>query len=148
VQEGESAEQVFVSFTVKAGKRAEYSDPLFHGEIKLTNDSILNATGWRVPLILWWRQGTHSRTRAAGQGIRGRKQKGHRFTTQVELEKLDYDAEHRRVKPTVGINAGPKINVKSVEAKVSQRVIKRYVPIFQERAVDNDLLVEGARNLR
>ena len=26
--------------------------------------------------------------------------------------------------------------------------MRRYVPIFQERAVDNDLLVEGARNLR
>jgi outer membrane protein insertion porin family len=31
---------------------------------------------------------------------------------------------------------------------VSGRVLRRYVPVYQERAVDNDLLVEGARNLR
>jgi outer membrane protein assembly complex protein YaeT len=35
-----------------------------------------------------------------------------------------------------------------VEAKVSKSKLKRYVPIFQERAVDNDLLVEGKRNLQ
>jgi hypothetical protein len=38
--------------------------------------------------------------------------------------------------------------VKAVEAKVSQRVLKRYVPVFEEGAIDNDLLVESQRNLR
>jgi outer membrane protein assembly complex protein YaeT len=66
----------------------------------------------------------------------------------VELEKLDYDAERRRVHATVNVQPGPKINVKAVEAKVSSRVMERYVPVYEERAVDNDLLVEGARNLR
>jgi outer membrane protein insertion porin family len=148
VQEGQNAEQVFVTFNVKAGKRAKYESPVIHGETKLSNDSIIHATGWRVPIIHWWRQVTEARTRAGVQGILGKYQKDNRFTTQVELDKLEYDKEHRRLRPTLGITPGPKINVKAVEAKVSQRVLKRYVPIFQERAVDNDLLVEGARNLR
>ena len=38
--------------------------------------------------------------------------------------------------------------VKAVEAKVSNRTLKKYVPVFEERRVDRDLLVEGARNLR
>src|SRR6185369_7633442 len=33
-------------------------------------------------------------------------------------------------------------------AKVSRRVLKRYVPIFEEQRVDNDLLLEGKNNLR
>jgi outer membrane protein insertion porin family len=37
--------------------------------------------------------------------------------------------------------------VDAVETKVSRRVLRRYVPVFQQRAVDNDLLVEGRRNL-
>ena len=37
--------------------------------------------------------------------------------------------------------------VKAVEAKVSKRLLKRYIPVFQERTVDNDLLVEGKRVL-
>src|SRR5262249_44155861 len=51
-------------------------------------------------------------------------------------------------KPELEIDAGPKVNVRAVETKVSKKLLKRYVPVFQERTVDNDLLVEGARNLR
>jgi outer membrane protein insertion porin family len=142
------AEQVFVTFHVKTGKRAKYDMPLIHGETKLSDGAILRATGWRVPLIHWWRHVTDARTRRGVQGILGKYQKQDRLTARVELEKLDYDAARRRVRPNLNIEAGPKISVKAVEAKVSKRVLRRYVPIFQERAVDNDLLVEGARNLR
>jgi outer membrane protein assembly complex protein YaeT len=142
------AEQVFVTFNIKAGKRAKYEMPVIHGETTLPDGVIVHATGWRVPLIHWWRQVTAVRTRAGVQGILGKYQKDQRLTTTAELEKLDYDAQHRRVRPTVNINPGPKIEVKAIEATVSKSVLKRYVPIYQERTVDNDLLVEGARNLR
>jgi outer membrane protein insertion porin family len=38
--------------------------------------------------------------------------------------------------------------VTAVETKVSRRVLKRYVPVFQQRAVDDDLLETGKRNLQ
>ena len=142
------AEQVFVTFRINTGKRAKYGMPTIHGETKLSDGAILRATGWRVPLIHWWRHVTDVRTRRGVQGVLGKYQKQDRLSARVELEKLDYDAERRRVHPQLNIEAGPKIRVKAVEAKVSKRVLRRYVPIFQERAVDNDLLVEGARNLR
>jgi len=143
-----TGEQVFVTFRVKSGKRAKYESPVFQGETGLSDGSILRATGWRVPLIHWWRHVTEVRTRTGVQKILGKYQKDKRLTTKVELQSLDYDAKRRRVRPTVSIKPGPKIRIKAVEAKVSQRVLKRYVPVFQERTVDNDLLVEGARNLR
>ena len=143
-----SGEQVFVTFQVKSGKRAKYETPVIQGETGLSDSSILRATGWRVPLIHWWRHVTEVRTRTGVQKILGKYQKDHRLTTHVELASLDYDAKRRRVRPSVNIKSGPKIQVKAVEAKVSQRVLKRYVPVFQERTLDNDLLVEGARNLR
>lgn len=148
VESGGMAEQVFVTFHVQPGKRAKYCTPVIHGETKLSDSAILRATGWRLPLIHWWRQVTDARTRAGVQGILGKYQKDHRLTTRLELEKLDYDAERHRVCPVISVTPGPKINVKAIEAKVSSRVMKRYVPVFQEEAVDNDLLVEGARNLR
>lgn len=141
-------QQVFLTFQVKEGKRAKYEMPVFHGETLLSESTILRATGWRIPLIHWWRQVTDSRTRRGVQGILGRYQNKDRLTARVELEKLDYDAQHRRVKPELNITPGPKVEVKAVEAKVSKRVLKRYVPVFQERQVDNDLLVEGKRNLQ
>jgi outer membrane protein assembly complex protein YaeT len=145
---GGNAQQVFVTFRVKSGKRAKYEMPVVHGETNLSNGTILRATGWRVPIIHLWRHVTDSRTRKGVQGVLARYQKKDRLTARVELEKLDYNSDRRRVSPQLNINAGPKIRVKALEAKVSKRVLRRYVPVFQERAVDNDLLVEGARNLR
>jgi Outer membrane protein/protective antigen OMA87 len=148
VERTDQAQQVFITFRVKSGKRAKYDMPAIHGATKLSEAAIIRATGWRTPLIHFWRQVTDSRTRHGVQGIQGKYQQQDRLTARVELQKLDYDPARRRVRPNLQINAGPKIRVKAVEAKVSKRVLKRYVPIYQERAVDNDLLVEGARNLR
>ena len=148
VERRDEARQVFVTFRIREGKRAKYEMPVIHGETKLSDGAIVRATGWRVTLIHWWRQVTDSRTRRGVQGVLGKYQKQQRLKATVALEKLDYDSAKRRVRPTLNINAGPKVRVKAVEAKVSNRVLKRYVPVFQEHTVDNDLLVEGARNLR
>lgn len=144
----DDARQVSVTFHIKRGKRAKYEKPVIQGETKLAEGTILRATGWRIPLIHWWRKVTDARTRSGVQGVLSKYQKQDRLTAKVELEKLDYDAARRRVRPALNINAGPRVRVRAVEAKVSRRVLKRYVPVFQEQTVDNDLLVEGARNLR
>ena len=70
------------------------------------------------------------------------------LTAKVQLKNLDYDAAHRRVRPELDIQPGPKVELTAVEAKVSKRVLKRYVPVFQENEVYDDLLVEGKRNLQ
>jgi outer membrane protein insertion porin family len=148
VERSGDGQQVFITFHVKEGKRAKYDMPVIHGDTKLPDNTILRATGWRLPVIHWWRHVTDSRTHSGIQGISNKYAKQDRLSAQVELEKLDYDAKRRRVQPNLKIAAGPKIKVKAVETKLSHRVIKRYVPVFQVGAVDNDLLVQGQRNLR
>jgi outer membrane protein insertion porin family len=142
--------QVFLTFEVKEGKRAKYEQPVITAEPEtlLSNDAILRATGWRIPLVHWWRQVTSSRTSQGVQGLLAKYQKQERLTAQAELHELDYDPVRRRVKPHLTIRPGPKVKIETVEAKVSGRVLRRYVPVYQERAVDNDLLVEGRRNLQ
>jgi outer membrane protein assembly complex protein YaeT len=51
------------------------------------------------------------------------------------------------VRPHLSVNPGPKVEVKTLETKVSRRVLKRYVPVYQEHAVSPDILLEGKRNL-
>jgi len=148
VDRDDHAQQIFITFHVNPHKRAKYEKPVIQGETLLSEGTILKATGWRLPLIHWWRKVTDARTRGGVQGILQKYQKEERLTARVELEKLDYDAQRRRVRPTVNVTPGPKVEVRAVEAKVSKRVMKRYVPVFQEQTVDNDLLVEGQRNLR
>jgi outer membrane protein insertion porin family len=146
VERSPDGQQVFITFNVQEGKRAKYEMPAIHGDTKLPDGVIVKATGWRLPVIHWWRQVTDARTRSGVQGVLSRYAKKDRLAAKVELEKLDYDGQ-RRVRPELNIDAGPKIKVEAVEAKVSHKVLKRYVPVYQEGAVDNDLLVAGQRNL-
>jgi len=148
VERSQNGQQAFITLQVKEGKRAKYDMPSLHGDRQLSDAVILKATGWRVPIIHWWRQVTDSRTHGGIQGISRKYADKDRLTARVQLDSLDYDQTRRRVRPNLTINAGPRIKVKTVEAKLSRRVLKKYVPVYQEGAVDNDLLVEGQRNLR
>ncbi|MGH9584825.1 MAG: POTRA domain-containing protein, partial [Bryobacteraceae bacterium] len=44
-----TAHQVTIRFEVQAGKRARYTTPKITGDTKLSNDEILDATGWQWP---------------------------------------------------------------------------------------------------
>ena len=118
-----------------------------HDDIQLSDSTIIRVTGWRMPIIHWWRQVTDERTRRGVQNVLRKYEKQDRLTARVDLEKLDYDAEHRRVRPNLVVSPGPKVKVKAVESKVSHGALKKNVPVFQEHAVNNDLLAEGKRNL-
>ncbi|MDP9169961.1 MAG: BamA/TamA family outer membrane protein, partial [Acidobacteriota bacterium] len=148
VERNDEGRQVFITFNIAEGKRAKYEMPVINGNAMLSNDTILRVTGWRIPIIHWWRQVTNAQTRNGVQRLLGKYQGQDRLTAKVQLEKLDYDAKTRRVRPTLTINPGPKVKVTTVEAKLSKRVLRRYVPVFEELTVDNDLLVEGKRNLQ
>jgi outer membrane protein insertion porin family len=45
------------------------------------------------------------------------------------------------------IDAGPRIRLRAIGAKISEHSLGRFVPIFEEHSVDADLLTEGAHNL-
>jgi outer membrane protein insertion porin family len=148
VERDNDSQLVFLTFRVRKGQRAKYEAPAITGATKLSDATILRATGWRLPIINWWRHVSSSRTRGGVQGVLNKYGKQDRLLAHVELKKLDYDAQRRRVRPNLDIDAGPKVKVSSVETKVSQRVLKRYVPVFQEHAVDDDLLNTGKLDLR
>jgi len=148
VERDVEAQQAFITFNIREGKRAKYEMPVVEGKSNLSDSAILRATGWRLPIIHLWREVTASRTHKGVQGLLGKYQSQDHLMAHVELKKLDYDAGRRRVQPSLSVDPGPVVKVKAVEAKVSKRVLKRYVPIFQEQTVDNDLLMAGKRNLR
>lgn len=139
--------QVTIRFLVDSGRRARYTTPVLHGETKLSPNTITRATGWRIPLVNRWRQITQSLTDKGTEGIERRYAKDNRLTTTVDLQSLDYNPDTNRATPTLDIQAGPKITIKALEAKVSKSNLRKFIPVYQEGSVDNDLLTEGARNL-
>jgi len=139
--------QVTTRFLIEAGKRSRYETPVIHGDTKLSDSTIIKATGWRWPLMRRWRQVTAVLTAKGVQGVENKYAKKGRLTASVDLASLEYDPATGNAKPTFEINAGPKITVKALEAKLSKSKLRQYIPIYEEGSVDNDLLAEGARNL-
>jgi outer membrane protein assembly complex protein YaeT len=148
VERDPKTQSVSVNFTVESGKRARYTEPTIEGTPKLSTSAIVRATGWRIWYIRHWRTVTQAKTRNGVAGVQKRYQKKDRLTASVTLDGLQYDPATRRLKPALKIEAGPKVIVRAVEAKVSKKKLRSYVPIYDEGSVDRDLLVEGARNLR
>jgi outer membrane protein assembly complex protein YaeT len=140
--------QVTVRFLVYAGKRARYEKPVITGNPQpLSDEAIIKATGWRWPLIHLWLQVTSAENDKGTYNISRKYSKKNHLTATVTLTSLKYDAATNHAQPTIDIEAGPRILLKSLEAKVSQKKLKQFVPIYEEGSVNNDLLTEGAQNL-
>ncbi|MEO7649153.1 MAG: POTRA domain-containing protein, partial [Bryobacteraceae bacterium] len=139
-------QQVYIEFLVATGRRAKYSPPTVIGETKIPERSAIDATAWKG----WfgWKPVTQARTQRGLERIREKYQKQDRLMASVSLDDLEYDSEHVTLKATINAIAGPKVEVRTVGFKVPRSRLKKYIPIYEERTVDRDLLAEGVRNLR
>jgi outer membrane protein assembly complex protein YaeT len=144
----QSYQQINIRFDVASGPRAHFSAPILLGDVKLDPQVILKATKFRRFLIHTWKPMTQTRVSQALDGVRGLYQRQNRLEARVSLESMKYDAETNSALPTLQIEAGPRIMVNAIGAKISKGQLQHYVPIFEEHSVDDDLLLEGAHNLR
>ncbi len=140
-------QQVNIRLDVDSGPRARFTTPVLEGDPKVPTDRILSATRFRRWMIHTWKPMTQTRVRQALDGVRGLYQKDNRLEAKVSLESMKFDPAQNSALPTLRIDAGPRIEVHTIGAKVSQGKLRRYIPIYEEHGVDNDLLSEGARNL-
>jgi outer membrane protein insertion porin family len=74
-------------------------------------------------------------------------QKQNRLLAQVFVSKKTYREQVNVVDYNFDIVPGPKVQVIAEGFKIKRGVLKQNVPIFEENAVDEDLLSEGRRNL-
>jgi outer membrane protein insertion porin family len=70
-----------------------------------------------------------------------------RLLAQVSISKKSYREEANAVDYNFDIVPGPKVRVTAEGFRIRRGVLKQNVPIFEENAVDEDLLSEGRRNL-
>ena len=141
------AQQVHIRFVIDSGRRARFTTPILKGDLKLPENKIISATGWRRWLVGGWKEVTQSRVRQGLDNVRLQYEKQGRLEAKVALDSLAYDTDTKRARPTLEIGAGPKIEVRTIGAKLSQKRLRQYIPIFEEHTIDRELLVEGARDL-
>jgi outer membrane protein insertion porin family len=136
-------QQVSIHFVVTRGKAARIGQIEVTGEpgykVEEIRDIAKLHTGDRV---------TSARITKALQRLRKRFQKKQRLEAQVTLTKREYHPETNALDYTFEITGGPVVDVKVEGAKLRKGLIRKFVPVYEENAVDDDLLQEGARNIR
>ena len=141
-------QQASVTFVVDSGRRARFTMPVVTGDTKMPLDEIVEATHWRRWLIGGWHDVTQSRVRKGLEGVRSAYERRGRLEARVSLKSMLYDADTNRSRPSLDIDAGPRVQVRVVGAKVPGSKLRSLVPVFEERTVDESLLLEGQQNLR
>ncbi len=128
--------------------RASYNTPVItRQDLKKTPENIISTARWRKFLLKSWREVTENRTTQGIDRIRRSYQKKDYLMARVQLDQMAYNPTTNLVTPHLSIEAGPKIQVVTEGAKVSRGKLEQLIPVYQEHAVDKDLLTEGRRNL-
>jgi len=137
-----ATQQVDILFHVDAGSLAHV------GEVKVTGNSRLSAA--EVGHIVHMDRGdriTAALVNNSLQRLRKRFQKQQRALAQVSIAEQTYRPERNVVDFTFQVDPGPIVLITAQGFHVSHSVLKREIPVYEENAVDDDLLNEGKRNL-
>lgn len=73
--------------------------------------------------------------------------KQHYLKAQVQLISALYNPQTNRADVTFHATQGPRVAIKTQGGRVWGRTMKKIIPMYQENAVDPDLVQEGRRNL-
>ena len=137
-----STQQVNILFHISRGEQAKV------GEVKVTGSSGLSS--YEVQDIAHLERGdrlTADRMRGSMQRLRKKFQKQNRALAQVSIAQQLYHPETNRVDFTFQLDPGPVVVIYARGFRISRGVMRKQIPVYEEDAVDDDLLNEGKRNL-
>lgn len=135
-------QQVDILFHITPSEQAHV------GEVKVTGPSGLSAG--EVQRIAHMSRGdkvSAARTSEWLQRLRKKFQKQSRVLAQVSIAQQQYLPESNSVDYTFQIDPGPVVVIYADGFHISNGVMKKEIPVYEENAVDDDLLNEGQRNL-
>jgi outer membrane protein insertion porin family len=135
-------QQVDILFHLAAGAQAHV------GEVKVTGTGQISVG--EVEQIAHMSHGdrvTSNRVNDALQRIRKKFQKQNRALAQVSIAEQKYHDDTNSVDFTFQIDPGPLVVIYAQGYHISRGVMKKEIPVYEENAVDDDLLNEGKANL-
>jgi outer membrane protein insertion porin family len=137
-----AAQQVSILFHISPGEQARV------GEVKVTGTSGMSS--FQVQEIAHMERGdrvTADRVRGSLQRLRKKFQKQNRALAQVSIAEQLYRPETNRVDFTFQVDPGPVVLITVSGYRINRGTLKKEIPVYEENAVDDDLLNEGRRNL-
>ena len=136
-------QQVDVIFHLEPGKHARLGRVAVAGEPGYSPAELAHLSGYRAGDAV-----TAQRVSKALHRIRRKYQKEGRLEAEVSLGDKSYHANDNTLDYVLEAKQGPTVAIRVEGAHVSQARLKKSIPVFEEGAVDDDLLNEGLRNLR
>jgi len=118
--------------SVKLDNQTEYRDTEILSRMRVKNGQTL----------------TTARIQRGTDRIRKFLVKKGRLSARATVRRGEYDAAKNSVPLELEVTEGPRVEVAVTGAKFSKSDLKKLVPVYQENAVDADLLEEGKRNIR
>jgi outer membrane protein insertion porin family len=154
----DSHQLVDVTLAVDLGKRARVGNILLQGTDGTETDRLLRSvrslrTRFTGGVLKSGKPYTPERISNALAAIRRTLSQQHRLASHVQENHSQYHAETNRVDVSLKIEVGPLVIVRTTGARLSiipflsDREIKKLVPIYSEGALDRDLVQEGRQNL-
>ncbi len=137
-----ATQQVDITFHVSRGEQARV------GEVRVTGTSGMSSL--EVQDIAHVNRGdrvTAERVRGALQRLRRKFQKQNRPLAQASIAQQLYHPENNRVDFAFQLDPGRVVVIYARGFHISHGVLRREIPVYEENAVDDDLLNEGKRNL-
>jgi outer membrane protein assembly complex protein YaeT len=141
--ENEATRQIDLTFQVSTGPRARIGAVAMQGEKESTDGELLKRSKLRPGARI-----TGMRLERAANRIRKILAKRGHLGARVTIRRGGYDKEKNTLPLTVEVFTGPKVRVELSGAKISKEKLRKLLPIYEEGAVDEDLLQEGRRNIR
>jgi outer membrane protein assembly factor BamA len=135
--------QMDVVITIQAGPRARIKEVQLTNGTEYGNVEILARSKLKVG-----GQVTASRVQRATSRVRNFLVKKGHLNARAVVRRGTYDANSNTIPLELEVTAGPVVRVVVTGAKFSGGELKKLVPVYQEGAVDTDLLEEGKRNIR
>jgi outer membrane protein assembly complex protein YaeT len=144
----ERTQETSIRFNVIPGARARFSRPVITGSPEQSERRLLRATGWqRWWGLRGWKDVTEQRVSEGLERLRSSYLKRDHLLARVVLKSLEYEPETNTIRPELEIEAGPRVFIRAEGAKVSRGLLRDLTPVYQERTVDRELLLEGQNNL-
>jgi outer membrane protein insertion porin family len=135
-------QQIDVHFQIVPGAQAQIGRVTVRGNAGYSDGQIQDIAGMEPGDAV-----TVQRVSNALDRLRKKYQKQNRLLSQVSIASRVYRPEVNAVDFTFDIQPGPKVEIAAEGSKISPRVLKRNIPVYEENALDDDLLNEGRRNL-
>ncbi len=139
----EDTRQMNMVFHVKPGELARVGKVTIEGDTGIVQEEVQKITKLKPGAKV-----KNANLTRALERLRTHYQKNQHLEAQVSLTSHEYNPATNTQDYVFEVEQGSKIVIVAEGAKIPGGQIKKLVPVYQENAVDDDLLNEGRRNLR